>query len=137
MSIFPAFYSTTSGRQPVAAPTGVNLVDANGNLLTVISINQAAADNIVAHSGGGQALATPLPALLNRITTSGSTDSTLLPMSTPGTIIHVLNGLGNTTAVFPRSNEQINALGANNAFSAAANAVTIFYCLTAGQWFTK
>jgi hypothetical protein len=96
------------------------------------------ADGLVAHAGGGQANGTPLTTMLNRVATVATTgDSVLLPVSKPGMVVTVLNGAGNSMNVFPATGEAINALGANAAFAAATLTVTIFYCLTAGQWFTK
>lgn len=96
------------------------------------------ADSLTAHAGGGQALGTPVTTMLARfsvVATAG--DSALLPVSKPGMVVTVFNGAANSMNIFPQSGEAINALGANTAFAAATLTVTIFYCLTAGQWFTK
>lgn len=95
-------------------------------------------DGLVAHAGGGQANGTPVTTMLARFATVATAgDSALLPVSKPGMVITVLNGTATSMNVFPQTGEAINALGANAAFAAAGNTATIFYCITAGQWFTK
>ena len=104
-------------------------------------------DALTAHAGGGQASALPLPNLMNRIGTIATAgDSVLLKPAIPGLSVVVMNGgAGNSMNVFPSSAAQggvvggdnINALGANNAFAMAQGVINIFYCWTAGQWFTK
>lgn len=95
-------------------------------------------DGIIAHAGGGQASATPLTKMQNRVATVATAgDSVLLMPSLPGMQITVINGSANSMNVFPQSGEAINALGANAAFAAAGLTVTIFFCTTAGQWWTK
>jgi hypothetical protein len=75
----------------------------------------------------------------NRVATVATGgDSVLLPKSVAGMEITVMNGTGATSMnIFPFSGDTINALTANVAFAAAGGTVTIFYCFTAGQWYTK
>lgn len=100
-------------------------------------------DGVTAHAGGTQAAGVPITTMLFRVSTVGSAgDSVTLPVSTPGMVVTVFNGAGaNSMNIFPNAGgtttEKINALSANAAFAAAAGTVTIFYCMTAGQWFTK
>jgi len=96
-------------------------------------------DSITAHSGGGQASATPLTKMQNRVSVvAAGGDSVVLMPSLPGMQITVLNGsLSNAMNVFPNGTEQINSLGASAAYSHAANSVIIYFCTTAGQWWTK
>lgn len=93
-------------------------------------------DGLTAHAGGGQGSATPLTAMLNRVTTVGTAaDSVILPASANGLQIVVINAAAaNAMNVFPASGESINALSANTALSIAANKTATFYCVTAGQW---
>ena len=93
-------------------------------------------DSLTAHSGGGQGSATPLTSMLNRVTTvAAGNDSVVLPASANGLQIVAINAAAaNSMNVFPAVGEQINALGANNAFAVAANKTATFYCVTAGQW---
>lgn len=91
---------------------------------------------ITAHAGGGQTSATAITAALNRITTvATAADSVLLPASSAGLFVTITNDSGGNSAnVYPRSGDQINDLGANNAFALADNKTATFYCVVAGQW---
>lgn len=102
----------------------------SGSLQTLSTV-----DGLVAHAGGGQGSATPLTAMLNKVATCATGgDSSLLPVSAAGMTITVTNGGAASMNVFPSTGEQINALGANNAFAVAAGKTASFYCYTAGQW---
>lgn len=93
------------------------------------------ANALTARAGGGQALATPLPGTINRVTVCATAaDSVLLPVSFPGARISVSNFGAAAMNVFPQTGEQINALGANAAFSVAIGKPTLFECPVAGQW---
>lgn len=104
-----------------------------------------AQDNVTANPGGGQANAVQIVSPMVRITTVGSAgDSVVLPVSKRGMQIVLINdAAANACNVFPATGEQINAAGANTAFSAAAQNGTgtsgtfIFYCFSAGAWRTK
>jgi len=92
-------------------------------------------DNLTAHAGGGQTLATPITAMNARFTTVATiADSGLLPQSAAGLIIYVTNAAANSMNVFPYSGDAINALGANTAFAVAGGKTCAFVCYTAGQW---
>ncbi len=103
----------------------------SGNLPTFSAVN-----GLTAHAGGGQGSATPLTASLNRVTTVGSAnDSVVLPASAVGLEITVVNAAAsNSMNVFPASGEAINALSANTAFAVAAGKTATFYCTNTGQW---
>lgn len=100
---------------------------------------QAAADNLVAKAGGGQAGAVLLTAAYNRITTVASgNDSVILPPSLSGLDMVVINAAAaNSLNVYPAVGEIINALSANTPFAVTANKTCTFYCCTAGQWHTQ
>jgi len=102
-------------------------------------IVQSTADNLTAHSGGGQANGLLLTAAYNRVTTvAAGNDSVLLPASLAGLDMVVINAASaNSMNVFPAVGEIINALSANTAFAVAANKTCTFYCCTAGQWHTQ
>lgn len=105
----------------------------SGAVLQTVS----SADAITPHSGGGQGLAVLLTKMMNRSNVGAAADSLILPVSQPGMNITYYNGGANAINVFPATGEAINALGANAAFSVATVTGVIFYCFTAGQWFTK
>jgi hypothetical protein len=101
-------------------------------------LTQSSIDNITAHAGGGQGSATPLTAMMNRITTvANSGDSVILPASVSGMSLTIINATAtNAMNLFPNGTDQINALGASAAFSVAAGKTVEAYCVTAGQWHT-
>ena len=95
-------------------------------------------DGLTAHSGGGQANGTPITAMVARFSTVAvAADSGTLPPSVPGMQIAVVNATANSMNVFPATGETINTGAANAAIAVAGNTVTIFFCLTAGAWWTK
>ena len=79
------------------------------------------ANGLTAHAGGGQGSALALTASINRVTTVGSgNDSVVLPAAIAGMQITVINAAAsNSMNCFPASGEAINALGANAAFAIA------------------
>ena len=72
----------------------------------------SAVDGLVAHSGGGQASATPFTTMMNRIATCAiAGDSTLLPASSPGMNITVTNAGIASCNVFPHRGGNYQCLG--------------------------
>ena len=118
------------GTRPL--PTRVDLND-----LGLITEGVGSVQNgIVARAGGGQALATPLTATMNRvITVATATDSVLLPVARAGAFVVVVNAAAaNSMNVFPTTGGVINALAANAAFAMAANKTAYFFCVVDGIW---
>lgn len=99
-------------------------------------LSNSAIDGIVAHAGGGQALATPLTAMINRVTTVATVgDSVVLPAATAGIEIVVYNDvLTNPLAVFPAGTDSINDLGASAAVMQMQNSELTFICSSPGLW---
>jgi hypothetical protein len=91
---------------------------------------------ITAFAGGGQASATALTALLNRVTTVASAnDSVKLPASEVGLTIELKNAAAaNSLNLFPITGEIINALAANAAFAVAAGKSVWATCHVLGTW---
>lgn len=113
-----------------ASVQGVSLQIGAGEFLY-----ESVADNLSAHAGGGQASATPMTAMMNRVTTVATiADSVSLPPSVNGMQVVTVNAAANSMNVFPATGEQINALGANSAFAVAGGKTAMFSCVTAGQW---
>jgi hypothetical protein len=98
-------------------------------------------DGLVAHAGGGQGAGTPIVSMQNLFTTVASAgDSGLLPSAKVGMQIDVVNKTATSMNVFPASGETINGQAANTAVAVVGGAqgsVTVFFCGTAGQWWTK
>lgn len=84
----------------------------------------------------GNALVLPSRMAYNVTTTAAGT-GVLLPASVAGAELAVANNGANALLVYPTGAEQINSLSASAGLSCAAGTVTIFYCFTAGRWFTK
>lgn len=121
----------------IEAAPGAWSVDAgfgsSGQLQTMLTLN-----GITAHAGGGQGSATPLPAMINRVTTvATAADSVLLPAAVVGLEITVVNATAATSMnVFPNGTDAINGLGASAAFAVAGTKTCTFYCTNAAQWHT-
>jgi hypothetical protein len=98
-------------------------------------------DNIIAHAGGGQGSATPLTAMQNLLgTVASGGDSVILPSAKVGMQLDVVNKTATSANVFPATGETINGQAANTAVAVAGGAqgsVTVFFCGTAGAWWTK
>lgn len=93
-----------------------------------------------AHAGGGQANATPLTTMVNRVTVVATAgDSVALPTLAPGLEITVIDASATSMDVYPKngSGDAINLLAANAAYVHAAAKVVTFFCVTAGQWCTS
>lgn len=94
-------------------------------------------DTITA-AGTNQGTAFVLPArMAYNVTSTPSGTGVLLPASVAGAELAVNNIGGLALLVYPNGTETINTTGAGVALSCANNTVTIFYCFTAGKWYTK
>jgi hypothetical protein len=103
-----------------------------GGLQTISTL-----DTITA-AGANQGTATVLPSrMAYNVTTVAAGTGVLLPPSVTGAEVAVANNGANALKIYPNGSEQINALGASVAFSESTATITIFYCFTAGQWWTK
>lgn len=94
--------------------------------------------SLTALAGGGQAGATPLSGLINRVTTvATAADSVLLPVAKAGNILWVKNAhASNSMNVFPNTGDAINALSVNAAYAVAATKCVAFVCAVDGTWDT-
>ena len=114
-------------------------IDPSGNTIYAMDqfgVSYNSSQDGVAAAGTTQGNATVLPPRMQYNVTSG-TGGVVLPISLPGASLTVANNAGAAINVYPSGTEKINALAAGAAFSAASATVTIFYCFTAGQWYTK
>lgn len=101
-------------------------------------LNESAIDGIVAHAGGGQALATPLVNEVNRvITVATGGDSVLLPPSSAGLSILVVNHGANAMQVFGAGTDTVNDVATATGVSQMANSLVLFTCATAGSWYSE
>lgn len=95
------------------------------------------ADGLTALASGGQTGATPITTSMARFTTVASAgDSSLLMAAAAGLSITVINAGAAIMNVFPAGTDQINGLGASNAYAVPVGGVVDFFCTLAGQWHT-
>ena len=101
-------------------------------------VYESATDNIVAHSGGGQANATPLTTELNKVTTVAAVgDSVRLPASSAGLTIVVTNKGANAMQVFGAGTDTIDDSPTAVGVSQMRGSVVIYECNTAGAWYSE
>ena len=98
----------------------------------------ATQDAIVA-AGNTQGTATVLtPKMAYNVSTVGAGQGVLLPASVAGAVVAVNNNQAvNALLIYPNGADKINGLAAGAGYSAAVSTITIMYCFTAGQWYTK
>lgn len=95
------------------------------------------ADALTAHAGGGQGSATAIATSIARFTTvANNGDSAVLMAAAPGLNISVINAGAKILNVFPNGTDQINSLGASNAFAVPPGGVAEFFTTAAGVWHT-
>jgi hypothetical protein len=90
-------------------------------------------------AGTGQSTAAQLTKDINNITSITTNNSGVaLPSAIPGMDILILNNAASTLNVFPANgaSDQINSLGANNAYTLSANNKARFVATTDSQWYT-
>ena len=96
------------------------------------------ADGLSANAAGTQLAGTPITTMLSGFgTVGGAGYSATLPPSAPGLVLTIINETATSMNVFPAAGEKINSGAANAAVAVTNAAPTIFYCLTAGNWWTK
>lgn len=139
----PAFITSLFSWNP-----GFALQDGNA-LQKLTNLVFSAQSGIVAHAGGGQALATPLTAAFNQIDVCATnSDSVMLPPAIPGSQVTVYNASANTLAVFGVPANGANA-GAGDTIAIegtitqqptatgvtqATAVITDYVCFKLGQW---
>jgi len=93
--------------------------------------------NVVAHAGGGQALAYPLNLGINVVTVVATAgDSVLLPANVVGQTVIVTNTGANSLNIFPFLGDNINNLGINVPYPLAPQATAEFLGVDNSDWRT-
>jgi hypothetical protein len=89
-------------------------------------------------AGATQATATEITTASNNVTVvAAGADGVRLPTAQPGVQILVRNSdAADSLNIYPATGAQINALGANAAFSLAAGLTIQLFSTTTTQWFT-
>lgn len=123
-----------NGTAWVSASTGSSPVF--GNVTLTGYLVESFNDNITAHAGGGQALATALTAETNRITTVATTgDSVMLPPSKAGLTIIVTNHGNNPMQVYGQGTDTIDDVAYATGVQQMQNSEVIYCCFTPGAWY--
>lgn len=103
----------------------------SGGALSTLSYTNA----ITAFAGGGQASATALTTMINRVATVATAgDSIKLPASAPGMEVVVINNGANSCQIFGAGTDTINGVATATGVPLMANSVTLFVCTAAGAW---
>lgn len=90
---------------------------------------------ITAFAGGGQASATQLTAMMNRVSVvANQGDSVKLPASAVGLQIGVINRGANPMQVYGLGSDTINAIAAATGISQGVNTFTVYTCSVVGNW---
>ena len=120
-------YTATAAGNWMALGIGVGY---NGSYQTM-----SWADTLTAHAGGGQASATPLTGMINRVSVVATAgDSVVLPAAIRGTEIQVYNDAALAMNVFPAGTDTINDLAASTQVSQIPQSIYTFLCTTTGLW---
>jgi hypothetical protein len=92
-------------------------------------------DNVVPKAGGGQSGATPITAIITRVTTVATNgDSVIMPPAVQGKFF-IKNDGGHQLAIFPQLGEKMNSTK-NASFSLNAAQAMLLFCVTNGEWHT-
>ena len=99
---------------------------------------ESAQDNIVATPGGGLSGAFPINAQTSRVATVASLgDSVILPPSTPGLELIVINHGANAMTVYGMAGDQVDDQAGTVGVSQMSFSMVIYTCVTAGLWYTE
>lgn len=99
---------------------------------------ESSGDNIVAHAGGGQGAATQITTQTSRIiTVATAADSIMLPPSTPGLELLVINHGANSMQVYGATPDTIDDQATATGVAQMANSLVIYTCATAGAWYSE
>lgn len=131
-SLAPTEIGYLDGALPGTATASKTVIyDAAGRIVRNVAAPAAA--------GAAQATATALTADLNAVTGADGAKGVALPAAAAGGNILVINtDPSSALLVYPFNggNDAINGLGANNAFTLAANEGALFIATSATQWYT-
>lgn len=96
--------------------------------------NLSCQDGLTALAGGGQSGATAVSQFqISRFTTvANPNDSAILGFTNLGHWRVIINATANAMNLYPRTGDQINALGLNNPFSIPAGKTALFFCAPGG-----
>lgn len=99
---------------------------------------ETAQDGIVAHAGGGKALATPITGQTARVTTCATPgDSVLLPPAFAGMEILLINHGAQPMSVYGQGTDTIDDVVTANPVSHMQSSTVIYTCPITGLWYTE
>lgn len=144
----PAFQMATIGDLQIINNDAVNTVNSittdvaslQSQINAVIGGEATLTTGIVAHAGGGQALATLLTTDVNIVSTvasSGNSVKFAAGSVTTSTNRVIVNRGANSLNAFPAVGGSIDSLGVNAAFAVPSNTVMIFRSSSATQWYSE
>lgn len=135
----PTFQQVNAGRIRVSATGQANSAAVPlGDLLAGTQPSYTPNTGIVSHAGGTKALATPVAAGLNEVsTTATAADSLLLPLAVAGLEVIITNGGVASAQVFGAGTDTINAVATATGVAQGAGLTAIYFCTKtapAGTW---
>lgn len=143
----PVTYLDLTTGKPFAeqGPVGIPTFIWDGTTLTLnlpggaaLVIGQAGAVTVGAFAGGGQANATALTGIVNRVNVSAAAappyDSVKLPAASGGQSVFVANSTANPIQVFGTGADTINGQAAATGITQAPNSVEMYVSVAAGLW---
>jgi hypothetical protein len=121
------------GQLRVDAPSNTNVTTNSGYYFL-----EASNDTLTAFAGGGQASALQLVGQMNRVTTVATAgDSVKLPASVAGLEVTVINHGANAMQVYGLGTDTINDVAAATGVSQMPGSTVLYFCTTAGNWYTE
>jgi hypothetical protein len=114
------------------------VLDANGTCLFPAPLRYDINTTITAYATGGQANAVALTGEYNNVTTCATDgDSVKLPAALGGEVITVKNSGAASLAVFPATDDSINAMAVNLSVNIAPGGTLKFFAISATVWETQ
>lgn len=107
-----------------------------GNYIVSLTNHVFATATGLAAAGTNQGTALSITKDINVISTVASGTGVVLPATSGGLRITIINTGANSLNVYPASSAQINALGSNIAYSLATGARLDFLSVSSTQWYT-
>lgn len=132
---------------PIATAARV-LVDINGNVILASNavgltslppgalISESFSDTLTA-AGSNQGNALLLVSEINRLTTVAASTGVLLPPSSPGLTIYVINHGANPLQVYGSGTDTIDDIATATGVTQMQGSLVLYACTTAGAWYSN
>lgn len=126
--------------QNLVTNQNTNNSNLNAAIAAIVAGGFNATDSITAHAGGGQASATALTTVVNRVTTvATAADSVKLPLATAGAFCVIVNDTATSLQAFGAGTDTIDDVATATGVPVTGNSMAIFLCPTAapaGKWYS-